>query len=104
MGGHPRSGILLHVAVGHCRALTIGIGGHPLACASRRTALKVLIEERMVENAAETGAFFKQGPGSSQSAKIKTRSSQRRPRVPPEQPARTGAGQYAHQWLIVKLL
>ncbi len=47
-------------------------GGNPLACAVARMALKVLIEERMVENAAETGAYFKQGLEGIKSKKIKT--------------------------------
>jgi ornithine--oxo-acid transaminase len=33
-------------------------GGNPLACAVARTALKVLIEEGMIENAATMGAYF----------------------------------------------
>jgi ornithine--oxo-acid transaminase len=33
-------------------------GGNPLACAVARAAVKVLIEEKMIENAAETGAYF----------------------------------------------
>jgi ornithine--oxo-acid transaminase len=33
-------------------------GGNPLACAVARTALKVLIEEKMIENAAEVGRYF----------------------------------------------
>ena len=36
-------------------------GGNPLACAVARTALKVLIEEGMIENAAEMGAYFMAG-------------------------------------------
>jgi len=36
-------------------------GGNPLACAVARMALKVLVEEGMVENAARTGAYFRQG-------------------------------------------
>ena len=36
-------------------------GGNPLACAVARTALKVLIEEGMIENAAEMGACFLEG-------------------------------------------
>jgi ornithine--oxo-acid transaminase len=36
-------------------------GGNPLACAVARTALKVLVEEGMIENAAEMGAYFMQG-------------------------------------------
>ena len=34
-------------------------GGNPLACAVARMALKVLIEEGMIENAARQGAYFK---------------------------------------------
>jgi ornithine--oxo-acid transaminase len=33
-------------------------GGNPLACAVARTALKVLVEEHMVENAARMGDYF----------------------------------------------
>jgi ornithine--oxo-acid transaminase len=33
-------------------------GGNPLACAIARTALKVLVEEGMIENAAEMGTYF----------------------------------------------
>ena len=33
-------------------------GGNPLACAVARQALKVLVEEKMIENAAETGRYF----------------------------------------------
>ena len=36
-------------------------GGNPLACAVARTALKVLVEEGMIDNAAEMGAYFKKG-------------------------------------------
>ena len=36
-------------------------GGNPLACAVARMALKVLVEEGMIENAARMGACFKQG-------------------------------------------
>jgi ornithine--oxo-acid transaminase len=36
-------------------------GGNPLACAVARTALKVLVEENMVENAARMGACFLDG-------------------------------------------
>jgi ornithine--oxo-acid transaminase len=35
-------------------------GGNPLGCAVARTALRVLIEEKMVENSAENGAYFLQ--------------------------------------------
>ena len=33
-------------------------GGNPLACAIARTALKVLVEENMIENAATMGKYF----------------------------------------------
>jgi ornithine--oxo-acid transaminase len=33
-------------------------GGNPLACAVSRAALKVLVEEKLVENSAELGAYF----------------------------------------------
>ena len=36
-------------------------GGNPLACAVARTALRVLIEEGMIENAATVGAYFMEG-------------------------------------------
>ncbi|ANM12539.1 MULTISPECIES: ornithine--oxo-acid transaminase [unclassified Rhizobium] len=36
-------------------------GGNPLACAVARTALKVLTEEGMIENAADMGDYFLEG-------------------------------------------
>jgi ornithine--oxo-acid transaminase len=36
-------------------------GGNPLACAVARAALKALVEEGMIENAAEMGAYFLEG-------------------------------------------
>ncbi|MCP4688034.1 MAG: ornithine--oxo-acid transaminase, partial [Desulfobacterales bacterium] len=33
-------------------------GGNPLACAVARVALKVLVEEKLIENAAELGDYF----------------------------------------------
>jgi len=36
-------------------------GGNPLACAVARAALKVLVEEGMIENAARMGAYFLKG-------------------------------------------
>jgi ornithine--oxo-acid transaminase len=36
-------------------------GGNPLACAVARTALKVLFEEGMIENAAAMGSSFLEG-------------------------------------------
>lgn len=36
-------------------------GGNPLACAVARAALKVLVEEKMVDNAAKMGTYFLNG-------------------------------------------
>ncbi|CAB1085637.1 Ornithine aminotransferase (EC [Olavius algarvensis Delta 1 endosymbiont] len=36
-------------------------GGNPLACAVADTALKVLVEESMIENSADMGAYFLKG-------------------------------------------
>lgn len=36
-------------------------GVNPLACAIARTALKVLVEEGMIENAAVIGDYFLEG-------------------------------------------
>lgn len=36
-------------------------GGNPLACAVARAALKVLVEEKMIDNAAEMGTYFLDG-------------------------------------------
>jgi ornithine--oxo-acid transaminase len=36
-------------------------GGNPLACAVARAAMKVLVEERLIENAAKMGARFTEG-------------------------------------------
>jgi ornithine--oxo-acid transaminase len=33
-------------------------GGNPLGCAVARTALRVLVEEKLVERSAEMGAYF----------------------------------------------
>jgi ornithine--oxo-acid transaminase len=46
-------------------------GGNPLACAVARTALKVLVEEGMIENAAQMGARFKNGLEAIQADTIK---------------------------------
>ncbi len=46
-------------------------GGNPLACAIAREALKVLTEEKMVENSAEMGDYFLEGLKSIRSNIIK---------------------------------
>ena len=46
-------------------------GGNPLACAIARTALKVLVEEKMIENAAEMGDHFLSGLKTIRSPHIK---------------------------------
>ena len=46
-------------------------GGNPLGCAIARTALRVLIEEKMVERSAELGAYFLSRLESLRSAAIK---------------------------------
>ena len=46
-------------------------GGNPLACAVARTALKVLVEEGMVENSERQGAYFQQGLGEIRANAIK---------------------------------
>jgi ornithine--oxo-acid transaminase len=46
-------------------------GGNPLACAVARTALKVLIEENMIENARNMGAYFLEQLKKIKSSRIK---------------------------------
>lgn len=46
-------------------------GGNPLACAVARTALKVLIEEGMIENAAGMGSYFLNGLNQIKTSRIK---------------------------------
>ena len=46
-------------------------GGNPLACAVARTALRVLIDEGMIENAAEQGEYLKPGLESVRSEAVK---------------------------------
>jgi ornithine--oxo-acid transaminase len=60
-GFYPISAVLSNVEVlGVLRPGEHGstFGGNPLACAVARTALKVLIEEGMIENAAWMGEYF----------------------------------------------
>ncbi|WP_299132034.1 ornithine--oxo-acid transaminase [uncultured Amaricoccus sp.] len=46
-------------------------GGNPLACAVARAALRVLVEERLVERSAEMGAYFKAGLESIRSNRVR---------------------------------
>ncbi|WP_419663395.1 RocD1: ornithine aminotransferase [Desulfosarcina variabilis str. Montpellier] len=46
-------------------------GGNPLACAIARTAIRVLIEEKMIENAQDTGDYFLSGLRKIQSPHVK---------------------------------
>ncbi len=63
-GYYPVSAVLSNVEV--MSVLQPGehgstFGGNPLACAIARTAIKVLVEENMVANAADMGAYFLEG-------------------------------------------
>ncbi len=61
-GFYPVSAVLSnHAVLGVLQPGQHGstFGGNPLACAVARMALKVLIEEGMIENAARQGAYFK---------------------------------------------
>jgi ornithine--oxo-acid transaminase len=63
-GVYPVSAVLSNEAV--LGVLSPGqhgstFGGNPLACAVARTALKVLVEEGLIENAASMGAYFLKG-------------------------------------------
>ncbi|WP_336487382.1 ornithine--oxo-acid transaminase [Methylobacterium nigriterrae] len=60
-GFYPISAVLSNTAVlGTLRPGQHGstFGGNPLACAVARAALKVLVEEGMIENSAALGAYF----------------------------------------------
>jgi len=46
-------------------------GGNPLACAVARAALKVLVEENMIENAEKMGAYFLEQLGTIKNPSIK---------------------------------
>lgn len=46
-------------------------GGNPLACAVARTALKVIVDENMVENSAAMGEYFLSGLSNIKSSHIK---------------------------------
>jgi ornithine--oxo-acid transaminase len=73
-GFYPISAVLSNVEVlGVLRPGEHGstFGGNPLACAVARTALKVLVEEGMIENAARMGEYFMAGLKSIKSPHIK---------------------------------
>ena len=60
-GFYPISAVLSNVEVlGVLRPGEHGstFGGNPLACAVARTALRVLVEEGMIENASRMGEYF----------------------------------------------
>jgi len=46
-------------------------GGNPLACAVARTALKVLVEDKLIENAQKMGEYFMEGLRKIKNSKIK---------------------------------
>lgn len=63
-GFYPISAVLSNIEVlGVLRPGEHGstFGGNPLACAVARTALRVLVEEGMIENAEAMGAYFMDG-------------------------------------------
>jgi ornithine--oxo-acid transaminase len=73
-GFYPVSAVLSNVEVlGVLRPGEHGstFGGNPLACAVARAALKVLIEEGMIDNAAKMGEYFQAHLKSIQSPYIK---------------------------------
>jgi ornithine--oxo-acid transaminase len=71
-GFYPVSAVLSHeAALGVLKPGEHGstFGGNPLACAVARMALKVLVEEGMIENAARMGARLQQGLRQAMSAR-----------------------------------
>jgi ornithine--oxo-acid transaminase len=73
-GFYPVSAVLSnHEVLGVLRPGEHGstFGGNPLACAVARTALRVLVEENMVENARVMGEYFMSGLRSIHSPLIK---------------------------------
>lgn len=74
-GFYPVSAVLSNVEV--MNVLQPGehgstFGGNPLACAIARTAIKVLVEENMIANAADMGAYFLEGLARINSPHIKS--------------------------------
>jgi ornithine--oxo-acid transaminase len=73
-GFYPISAVLSNIEVlGVLRPGEHGstFGGNPLACAVARTAIRVLVEENMIENAALMGEYFLSGLSGIESPYIK---------------------------------
>ncbi|ARM90281.1 ornithine--oxo-acid transaminase [Rhizobium sp. CIAT894] len=71
-------------------------GGNPLACAVARTALKVLTEEGMIENAADMGDYFLEGLGSIRSNIVREVRGRGLMMAIELEPEAGGARQYCH--------
>ena len=71
-------------------------GGNPLACAVARTALKVLTEEGMIENAAVMGDYFLEGLGSIRSNIVRDVRGRGLMMAIELEPEAGGARQYCH--------
>ncbi|MBB4238725.1 ornithine--oxo-acid transaminase [Rhizobium esperanzae] len=71
-------------------------GGNPLACAVARTALKVLTEEGMIENAAVMGDYFLEGLGSIRSNIVREVRGRGLMMAIELEPEAGGARQYCH--------
>lgn len=72
-------------------------GGNPLACAVARTALRVLDEENLVENAARMGTYFLEGLRQINNAQIKEIRGRGLMLAVEFDPAAGGARQYCEQ-------
>ena len=63
-GGLPISGVIARESVAHAKpwsnpsGSSSSYGGNPLACAGAAEALKIIDEERLVDNAREMGEYF----------------------------------------------
>ncbi|MBB2672735.1 UNVERIFIED_ORG: ornithine--oxo-acid transaminase [Rhizobium esperanzae] len=71
-------------------------GGNPLACAVARTALKVLTEEGMIENAAAMGGYFLEGLKSMRSNIVRDVRGRGLMMAVELEPEAGGARQYCH--------
>ena len=72
-------------------------GGNPLACAIARTAIRVLIEEKMIENARDMGSHFLSGLKKIQSPYVKEVRGRGLMIAMELHPAAGGARQYCHR-------